>query len=483
MFSDSFGAHRIPGRIWTPQVELSGDNVGSVPPGEFRVDPYLAAIGTDPFDQAAVIAIGSGRFVAVGNAASVNGGSNGYRLPYTAVGRTSLTLHDGKNLTPIGMSINQMYKDGPSTLGLSEGTPASTITYRNPDPFMSRSNTVRYRKGFLAGVPYVAAVNDAYGTLVAGDVVTGYFGSTTSDTQVTNLHRGKPVKWIAPTVYTATTVASATAILTAAIYPGITPVLIMARSSAGLLVAASSGTVMWNAPLGKWTATFHASVTEVTYSFGHTSDQKAGHVQRIQSITDILNTDNFLRWQEYIPQDYLNYPPAAQRMPVTTVGSGTDPQNGSSWETPSTITSGTQYRTTYYPLSIHHPVLVAVQGTITDVNGNQTTYSGTSWYVLPTTALNDMRGYFIGQYHTVNWRTGVIELSSAISSLTAIRVLYSYLTDPRDGAVLWGGGVLGLTDGSNLSTFVVNGVTDRGYGAPAHLNVTSGIGEIRVWVY
>lgn len=481
MFSDMFGAHRVPGRIWTPQVELSPDNVGSVPPGEFRVDQYLSAIGTDPFDMSAVIAIGSGRFVSVGNAASINGGNNGYRLPYTAVGRTPLTLHDGRYLTPAGMAVNQMYKEpGPTSDTLTEG--GASVTYRNPDAFMTRSNTVRYRKGFLAGVPYVAAVNNAYGTIVSGDRLTGYFGSTTSETQVTNLHRGKPVKWVQNVVYTQTSVSSALVALSAAVYPGIQPTLIMARTNSAI-VAASSGTLTWNSVLACWTALFHAAVTEVTYSYGQSADQIAGEVQRIQSITDILNTDNMLRWQEYIPQDYLNYPPAAQRVPVTQVGTGTDPANGSNWESATQVTANRQYRTTYYPISVHHPVLVAIQGTITDVRGSTSTYSGSTWYVLPTSAIADNRGYFIGQYHTVNWRTGLIELSTAISSITAIKTLYAYINDPRDGAVLWGGGVLGLTDGSNLSTFTVNGVTDRGYGTPAHLNVTDAIGELRVWVY
>lgn len=458
-YGSMFGAHQIPGRKWAPQVELSAPNVGQYPVGPFRVDPYLAGIGTDPFDPAGVIALPSGRIVSIGNASSVNGGSNGYRMGSGGTGRTPITLHDGRYLTPAGMSVNQMYKDA------------------NANQYMTNSNTVRYRKGFMAGVPFVTAINNAYGTLVAGDKITGYFGSTTSTTIQSNLHKGKPVKWVAKRAYLQNQTAATTCTLSSAVYPGIQPTIVCAWNAGTVLATGASATLAFNG--SAWVATFLNNVTDVLYEWGQTADQIAGEVVRIKSITDMLSDDNFLKWVEFAPNDYLNFPPAMQRMPVTAVGTGTNPVDGTGWETPSTVTANIQYRVASYPMSVHHPVLIAIQGAITDVNGNSTTYTGSgasAWYVLPTASIADMRGYFVGLYHTVNWRTGLIELSSNITSVTAIRALYSYISDPRDGAVLWGGGVLGLTDGTNV-------LNAPRYGTPAHLNVTDSIGELRVVVY
>jgi hypothetical protein len=460
-YASMFGTHIIPGRKWTPQVELSAPNVGQYPPGPYRVDPYLTGLGTDPYDPAGIVAIYSGRFVSVGNASSVNGGSNGYRIGVSATGKTPLTLHDGQYLQPAGMAVNQMYKDA------------------NTNQYMTNSNTVRYRKGFLAGVPYVTAVNDAYGTLVAGDEVTGYAGTTTSTTPLTTLHRGKPVKFIPRRVYYKNQSAAATATLSAAVYPGVTPTVVMAWNAGTAVTTGSSATVAWNSGLGAWVATFGQLVTDVLYEWGQDRGQAAGRVERIKSITDMLNEDNFLKWVEYAPSDYANFPPAMTRMPVVTVGSGSNPADGTGWSTPSTVTANVQYRLGNYPVSVHHPVLVAIQGTVVDPSGTSTTYSGggaSGWLVLPTNGLADMRGYFIGLYHNVNWRTGMIDLSASITSVTAIRALYSYISDPRDGAVLWGGGVLGLTDGTLVSS-------GPKYGTPMHLNIADSLGELRVQVY
>ena len=195
---------------------------------------------------------------------------------------------------------------------------------------------------------------------------------------------------------------------------------------------------------------------------------------RIQSITDILSRDDFLKWVEYAPKDYLNYPPAFDNFPVTQVGTGSDPDVNSDWETPSTVVAGTSYRVANYPISVRHPFLIAFKGTLIDVNGVSQTY--TSWTILPYNAIPDARGYFSGLYHNVNWRTGLIELGSNISSVTAIRVLYSYITDPRDGAVAWGTGITNLTDGRNL------GSVSTYAGVPSHLNLSDVVAAMRIIV-
>ncbi len=457
-FSSMFGSHHVPGRVWRPKIEVSQDNVGMVPPEELIVDPYLPAVGLDPFDPAGPIVIPRGRFVSIGY--SGGRGSSSYRFLRTDSGKTTLTLHDGLNLTPAGMSINQMYKES--------------------NEFMTDSNTVKFRKGFVAEVPFVTAINNAHGTLAAGDRVTGYWGSTTSTSLPSYLHRGKPVKWNARRMYSVTSSASSQIGLTAAIYPGVAPRVVTMFSSAGI-VSTATATLSFDTNQAKWIATFSgtgsATITSVTYDYGQDEDQIAGEVLRIQSIDDMLDRDDYLKWVEYAPQDNLNYPPAMRREPVTQVGTGSDPDVNSDWETPSTVTAGFSYRVDNYPVSIHYPFLVAFKGTLIDKEGQTQTY--TSWTILPYNALQDARGYFTGLYHNVNHRTGVIELNSNITTVTAIKVLYSYITDPRDGASAWGEGIINLTDGRNLA--VPSGHTSA-VGVPSHLNLADVVGAMRIIV-
>ena len=454
-FSSMFGSHFMPGRVWRPKIEVSQDNVGMVPPEEFKVDPYLPAIGTDPFDPQGSVVIPSGRFVSIGFSGGRGAGS--YRFLRTDSGKTTVTLHDGLNLTPAGMSINMMFKD--------------------TNEFMIDGNVTKYKKGFVAEVPFVLSINNAHGTLTAGDKVTGYWGSTTSTSLPSYLHRGKPVKWNARRVYSVTAAAaSAQLALTAAIYPGVAPRVVTVFSSAGIITPTAA--VSWDANQAKWVATFSgagsATATTAIYDFGQDEDQIGGEVMRIQSITDILDRDNFLKWVEYAPSDYLNFPPAVQEFPVTQIGTGSDPDVNSDWETPSTVTAGVSYRVAHYPMSVRYKALIAFKGTLIDSDGNTQTY--TNWTILPYDPIKNAIGYFSGRYHNINWRTGVIDLTSNITSVTAIKVLYSYYTDPRQGAASWGAGVLGLTDGRNL------GSPTTYAGVPSHLNLSDVVASMRLIV-
>lgn len=445
-----FGSNFIPGRKWTPRVEVTQDNVGLVPPEALRVDPYAGVVGVDPFDPAGGIVIPQGRFVSIGYSSPVGGGSNAYRFGRTDTGKTTLALHDGQNLTPAGMSVNQMYKE-------------------NGNAFMTDSPTVKYKKGFYAEVPFVLSINNAHGSCDAGDWMTGYWGSTTSLTTVSQHHRGKPVKWNARKTYSVTQSACAMIGLTAAIYPGITP-RVVATFAAGSLLTTATATLGWDSALGHWvvsyTGTGSATVTTVLYEYGQDADQIGGELVRIQALSEFLANNPLDRFVEMLPGDWMNYPPMMTRFAVTAV----------SQETPATVVSGVQYRVPNYPMSVNHAVTVEIKGTIIDKDGNQTVE--TDWFTLPNSTVLDTRGYFIGLYHTVNWRTGVIDLGSNITSLTAIRVSYSYFTDPREGAALWGGGLIGLTDGRNTT-----GLTNNGAGVPAHLNLSDVVAAARIIVH
>jgi len=447
-----YGSHNMPGRVWRPRIEVSQDNVGMVPPEELSLDEYLPSLGTDPFDPAGYIVIPSGRFVSIGYTGGR--GASSYKFTATETGKTKLTLHDGKNLTPAGMSINNMFKE--------------------TGEFMTDGNTVKFRKGFVAEVPFVSSINNAHGTLYAGDRVTGYWGSTTSTSNISYLHRGKPVKWNSMQVYHATGAASSLIDLSAAAYPGITPVLVTQYTSAGTIATNVSGSMVWDSALG-WVASFtgagSTTITRVTYTYGQSEDQIGGEVLRIQSLTDMLTRDDFLKWVEFAPKDYLNWPPAMPDYETTQVGTGSDPDTGANWEAPSESVANSRYRVANYPISVKHPFQIAFKGTLVDSNGATQTY--TSWTILPYSGIPNARGYFNGQYHTVNWRTGYIDLSSNITSVTAIKVLYAYITDPRDGAVLWGNGIINLTDGRNAGT---------NPGIPGHLNLSDVTAALRVIV-
>jgi len=350
--------------------------------------------------------------------------------------------------------------------------------YKISGEFMTDSNTVKFKKGFVAEVPYVSSINDAHGTLRAGDKVTGYWGSTTSASVVSYLHRGKTVRWQPKTLYMTTLVAASSQItLPAAIYPGITPTLITQYTSAGVVSNTVSGSLGWNAGLSRWVVTWTGAgsggVQQVQYTYGQSEDQIGGEVMRIQSLTDLLTRDDFLKWVEYAPQDYLNFPPAMQDYATTGVGTGSTPWVNLDWEVPSTVVAGSQYRVANYPMSVKHPFLISFCGTLIDKDGNSLTYTASSSLILPYNAIPDARGYFSGLYHNCNWRTGVIELGSNISAVTDIQVAYTYLTDPRDGAVAWGQGILNLTDSRNVSV---------GAGIPSHLNLSDVTAALRIIV-
>lgn len=459
------------GLKWAPQIEVSGQNIGTTPPEQFVVDPYLPAAFVDPYDPRGAVLIPAGRFLAAGNAVAINAGTN-YKQGLTATGRTALTIHEGKNLNPIGMSVNAMF--------------------RQAGEFMTDGFMPKVRRGFLAEVPMILSVNNSHGTLLGGDRVTGYWGSTATVSAVPFLHRGKPVKWNPRLIYSAgNTVLNNNILLTNATYPGITPRVLSASTSGGLLITGLTYSYTFNGT--GWVANFTGAgsgqIAEVLYDYGQNADQIAGEVFRIRSISDMMTEDNFLRWVE-LDANKIDFPPAMQRRQTTVVSMAVagDPVSA---EQPSTVTAGSVYRTLSYPLSLFNAVTVYIQGSVTDLNGNTTVYAAggsglANWFQMPVGATQDQRRYFIGQYHTVDWKTGTITFATNVVPV-AVRVTYAYWTDPREGAVAWGMGVVGLTDGGLLTGGTTSGgttvVPTNPAGAPAHLNNPDIVGALRVFVH
>lgn len=448
---------------WTPQVELSGPNQGSAVPGQFIVDPYLPVIGVDPEDGGRGIVIPAGRFVAVGNAAAVNGSD--YKAKLVTSGNAPMTLHEGFNLNPAGMSVKTIYKQ--------------------INDYMIDGYQPYFRKGFLAEVPHVLSVNNAHGELKTGDRVTGYNGSTLTATPTT-VHRGKPVKWTAKRTYVSNRAAGTTHLLASAAYAGFQPQVVATFNTDGEFVTDLTAAFSYSTASGAWLLTLSGSnantVTTVMYDYGQDADQIAGEVTEVRSLVDVQADDPLHKYVESGP--YFDIPPAAQKVKTTTVALS-DPEDPDTGETPTTVTAGRLYRVANYPMSIHHPVTVYIQGTVIDDDGVSTEYTST-WYTLPTSVLQDFKTYFLGKYHTVHWNTGLIEIAANIT-VTDIRVVYSYVTDPRTGAVLWGQGVDNLTDGWHLTAGTqVSGTTvvpNEPQGIPAHLNYSDVVGALRVFVH
>ena len=480
-----YGSFIQPSKRWLGGfTEVSGPQVGQVPPEELRVDPNLPGVATDPYDPAGSIAIAAGRFVAIGYANTNAAASydttgtaasvNTYRMGQSDRGATVLTLHDGSNLTPVGLSVNNMFK---STGQLTSGNPVSGGSYWNTgDTFATDSGAsasdTKFRRGFLATVPFVLQVNNSHGAVVAGDMLTGYWGSTTSTTgsNIAWQHRGKPVKWTARTMRYQTFSASGSVVLTEAIYPGMTPrvvsILNVSTPVTGTTTLAFNGT--------NWVATLPGTATQVYYEYGQGPEMIGGACVRIQSLTEVMSREVLFKFVEVARQDYVNYPPATQRVAVT-------PRVQ---EVANAVVAGSVYRVLNPWVSVNHSVLIEIQGTVADpATGVQTTYSASNWFALPSGPSLSLVAGLVGPYHNLNWRTGVIELSANIVA-TSVRVTYSSVANTK-GAVVWGAGIEGQTDGRYLTAGLASAsgmVPTNRAGVPAYLNFADVVGEMKFLV-
>lgn len=444
---------------WGDHVRISGPNVGTTPPEPWLVDPYLPILENDHDDPRRGVVIPAGRICGVGTSAQVN---SSYRRTLTSSGRMPISLHDGKNLTPFGVATSKIY--------------------RRFDDYLADSYQPTISKEILAEFTYVTSVNDAYGTLSAGDRVTSYWGSTTSTSNINFLERGRPVKWFAKKTYMQNGSAGASHPLDATIYPGITPRIIAAMADDGSYIGATSA-LTFNG--SSWTAGFtgtgSGTVENVWFEYGQDADQIVGEISSIRSLSELAQEDQIFKYVE--SGAWMDVPLALQKKAITSVAL-TDPT--SDGETPTTVTAGREYRVQNYPMDIHSPVIVYIQGTVVDAEGTATEYTSSDWYRLPDGLVRDSRSTFYGTYHSINWSTGLIELASNLT-VTAIKIGYSYITDSRDGIVKYGQGVYNLTDGNNLTGGAqVSGTTvvpTDPTGVQAHLNRADVKGAFRVFVY
>ena len=415
------GAVPFKDRVWNPGVKISGMNS---PAEEWMVDPNLPPLGTDPrYPTTDQIVIPRGRLLAVRQDTT------------TYTGRAVLTIADGTTSTrPQGYTETNIFREWQEKIQWM--------------PSMSRQEFIE--------VPYVAAINAAYGALYGGYKIAAFDGWSVANGAAAPNDVGKIVKWTPNTTYSVTIAASTMVALPQAVYHGITPVIILAWDGASVSATGSSATLTWNNTYQQWIATFKQTVTTVLYSFGHTAAQIAGEVIRIEPVTTAHHlsgwlewvTDNFLAWE---------YPPQLMRVPVTAVTT----------ETPSTVTAGSVYCLANKPVAPWVNIDVIVTGSLIAPDGTSTTLTSTTMSKADLPFVD----YTMGTYYNINPITGYLYFSSNVT-VSSVTVSYSYETSYRDGR-LFNQGIVGLTDGK------YSGVP----GTPANLEVAGVVGSLRCLIY
>ena len=429
------------GDVWAPGVELSTSSVGVSVVIDYDTDNALSVQFTDPEDARKGVIIPRGRFVGFGSRSVAN--------TLVSSGKPTLTLADGKNIAPIGLAVQNIF--------------------RNTDKNMVGVGKAIVRKGIYARVPYIHAVNGAAGTLNSGDLVTAHFGSTTSASVIEAEDKGQVVKftprglnYVAQSAGTAMNLAFAT-------NPGIIPTLLFAEN-AGTKYSGAAPTLAFDG--AKWVATFASNVTHGVWQYGQTDEMIAGRVMDVQNLVDLQNQDSLVKFVESEGGQPLAYRRRKMLQTGQTVGTA---------ENPTSLGSG-RYRVANQ-LVPNYSVKVWIQGTVTFKDGVQETYSSSDWYQLPILSNNSRyKNDLFGEFHTVNWKTRIIELTDNIT-VTAIRVAYTYEAAPE---VAWGNGIQDLTDGGNLTPGAevssVQVVPDEPAGLPAYVNYSDVVGVIRFWV-
>lgn len=435
-----YGYENVKDKIWVNGTLVSAGPEGAEPAETFELDPSLPNQGTQPHPENIdldVVKIPRGRIVS--HVAS--------RDMATATTKPLLTLADGTTRPPIGFTFENVLS--PATQGRPEAFP-------------------RWRRAGYIEVPYLSALNDAYGGLVEGDYVTAYFGSTSSLTAIAFEDKGKPVKWIPKNIYTKSIFSSpsATVDLNSAYLPGIRPTIIHATNATGGVLTTTTS-LIWTGSV--WRATFASAVAYVIYSWGQSEDQRAGQVLRLRQVSSSAEYEGWLRWVE---QNYKNNSLPVMSLDYQKEAVGWDADGtfdaGTADEPAPNNESGADFWTLSHGKILPHLKIVVrvVTGQLIDLEGNVTDISGTD---LTVRTGSYFENYAVGQYYRIDFVKGRLYLSSQITGpggadLTEgdIQVAYYYSNKYETGL-------------SNVTGFGVGlrGQTDGRYtglpGVPAHL--------------
>jgi hypothetical protein len=221
-----YGSIPFKGRKWAPGVRVSGIDS---PAEELIVDPNLVPQGSDPrYPNSDFIVIPRGRLVAM------RADTSSYE------GRAVLTLADG--VDPANKPTTG-YSGGNRPVGFTEAN-----IFRKWQEHDQWTPTIE-RHGYIE-VPYVPTINNAYGTLAAGDRITAYFGSVAATAPGVQ-DKGKLVKWVERKLYNHHQSTAASGVLASAIYPAFPPQVVYAAANG--TVSTASVTLAWNG--ANWTFT------------------------------------------------------------------------------------------------------------------------------------------------------------------------------------------------------------------------------------
>lgn len=407
---------RVTENRWNPGVVVSE---GLMEPfEEYIVDPFLPPLGNDPRFTSNLVVIPAGRLIGL------------YPDTISSTDRAKLTLADGSSVKPSGFARTTFFQKPPDSMQYA--------------PLLSKQCVVE--------VPYVAAINGAYGTLSGGTPITAYFGSVASRTVKAPNDIGKIVKWIPKTVYHKNQSASTSCTLSSAVLPAFAPVILMAWNAGTVIASGASCIPAWNG--SNWVATFGNNVTDVLYTYGQGPEMIAGEVIRVEPISTSHELSGWLKWVTVDMSDPMTAM-AIKRVPTTAVTN----------EAPTAVSTNL-YRLANYPVAPWKEITVTVTGTMVNPDGSTTTLTASKMSLASVPYVD----YTRGQYYTIDALNGYLRFTSNVT-VTSVTVSYSYETSYR-GGVAWGQGIPGLTDGQ------YTGVP----GTPGRLEVSGCIGALRCMI-
>lgn len=246
------------GRVWSAALEYSDLNA---PGANYKVDPTLPILGTDPRFTSDQIVIGKGRLLSLKRDVTVSASD----ITSYEKGVSYIVPADGVTLAPLGYASTAMYKVWPSRM---QGTMPQI--YRNK----------------MITLPYITATNGFMGSLQEGDPVTALY--STDPRKV-----GAVCKYIPLQTAIATGSAGNVTLWTIGqSNANFKPTVLAAFNSSGGMVDVASDAAVYSSTAWKVTS---ATVTKVIYTYGQAANMKAGEVYGMDSLTD---TAGWLKWVE-----------------------------------------------------------------------------------------------------------------------------------------------------------------------------------------
>ena len=427
------------GWINTPDRWHSGVKLGGVntPPLQIVVDSTLPSLGQDVSRiNRDMVVIPRGRVLGTRDTNTVSREDEFLEVTL-ANGVDPLDAPSFANGTlPVGYAPFNIYRD-------FSGLPAEA-------PVIVNHETIE--------VP-LTAINNLYNTatnggtkLFAGELVMPFYGSAVKKAHVPK-DVGKYVRYIPKKSYVQTQAASATAALTAAVFPAFKPEVLLAWN-AGTLVTSGVTSLDYNETSKNWEAVFGGPVTNVLYMWGAAESQVIGRLLQVEPITATHSVNDWLEWVTTQISQFDLPPILNQHNFVNVTDEAVSLTNN----------VGTLANTPVIP---YKTISVKVTGTLVLADGTSQTLSGETLALADGNHTNDQTQ---GLYYDIDMLKGTISFSSNLT-ITSVTVSYSYESSYTDGLV-YDQGILGLTG------------RDSGFaGLAPHLDVAGVLGVMRIAIF